>query len=750
MINKRFIPIILSTTLAVSMLFVPMSSMPVFAVEETTDMASDTTEITSSTDTIEYGSDDVINKDEDDSEEPLEVTPDEEDTTEIQENIVTNEPDAVIDAQDDINVETQIDQEEILDDDISDNPEEINAPEIADDIVFDDEKTSETENEAGEAVSDNQTVTDENTNEDTLIPISECSINELASLTYTGKALTESITIKNGDEVLVADTDYIIAYENNINAGTAKVIVTGQGKYTGTVEKTFMIAPKKVTPTVTISNKTLTYNGQNRTPAVSVKYGNVVLKRDQDYTVRYASKCSNVGTYNAAVTLKGNYSGSNKAQYTILPKGTSIYNVVGSKDQFDVKWSKQTTQVAGYQIQYSQSSSFVSGNKTVTITNNTVNTKTIKKPASGKEYYVRVRTFMTAGGKRYYSLWSKVVSTAVKRTLNSKQTIILYDTKSEKIDSSWKSSYSFSFKITNRMTVMIPLSIKLHQSSKVSKGGIKVTLENTQGKVYQNDSINLKNLDSFNTYEIWLYNDNGILLAPGEYTFTIKNTSDCDLSVNFNTIGYSKKGTVANISNSVSVKSGDWVKIGKITEGLPLATVTYTNNGIISDYDVEADGSVYILTEKKGTINVSTKLSNGKQYTTKLNVTSGEPNFMATVTGYNTRDNYFTVKIKNLRKNDLTIIRKGGKVENVDYKSFDRWIQADGDVTIKYGETKTVRFYLKGSTTWPACNDYTLFAKFMFEGKTYEWHTWVRESVFKKADGWYKTYWDESLYVTWS
>lgn len=110
-----------------------------------------------------------------------------------------------------------------------------------------------------------------------------------------------------------------------------------------------------------------------------------------------------------------------------------------------------------------------------------------------------------------------------------------------------------------------------------------------------------------------------------------------------------KASAVANINSSISVKSGDWVKIGKITEGLPLATVTYTNNGIISAYDVEADGTVYILTEKKGTISARTKLSNGKQYTTtKLNAISGEHDFMATVTGYNTCDNCFTIKIKNL------------------------------------------------------------------------------------------------------
>lgn len=580
--------------------------------------------------------------------------------------------------------------------------------------------------------------------------ISECVIDELSSMTYTGEALTQTLSIRNGDKVLIADTDYTVDYANNINAGTATVIITGQGAYTDSVEKPFTIAPKKITPTVTISNKTCTYNGKNRNPAVTVKYGSIELKKDQDYTVRYATNCSAVGTYNAAVTLKGNYSGSGKASYTILPKPTSIYNVVGSKDQFVVKWTKQTEQVTGYQIQYSQSSKFESGNKTITITKNTEYIKTIKKPAAGKEYYVRLRTYKNVGDKKYYSTWSATISTVVKRTLNSKETRLLYSTRAEEIDSSWKSYYSFNFKITNRMIVVMPVSIKIYSGNEVFSGGVRITLKNANGKVYQNDSVNLKTLESDEVYENWFYNDDEVLLPPGEYTYTIKNTSDCDLSVDFNVIGFSKKATSASMKSSVTVKSGDWVKIGKITEGTPVATVTYTKNGIINSYSIESDGSIYVLTDKKGTINVTTKLSGGKKYTTKVNVTAGEPDFMAYVTGYNTRDNYFTVKIKNLRKNNLTIIRKGGKVEDVDYKSYDRWIRDDGNVVVKYGETKTVRFYLKGSTTWYDYRDFTLFAKFVFEGKTYEWHVWGADSVLKKGNKWFKTYWDQYMYDTWS
>lgn len=59
---------------------------------------------------------------------------------------------------------------------------------------------------------------------------------ETADKTYTGSALTQTI-----ESELTLGTDYTVAYENNTNAGTAKYTVTGQGNYTGSIEKNFTI-----------------------------------------------------------------------------------------------------------------------------------------------------------------------------------------------------------------------------------------------------------------------------------------------------------------------------------------------------------------------------------------------------------------------------------------------------------------------------------------------------------------------------
>ena len=743
MINKQFISAFLSTVMAVSILCTPLTSIHAYAVEETSDIVAEDSEV------IEPGEEVEDFRDDGEVEDNLETTVSEDtEDTEIQENAAVDGTESDSALEEEIEAEeqaegeeNQIDQVDQIDVEKEDSeeseilPEEENTDNTepvddSDDITADEIENAETENEVNEIVSEDFNVSVDSIDDNALINISKCTFGELSSKTYSGKAMTPSITIKDGDRKLTVNTDYIAEYKNNTNAGIAKIIITGKGTYTGTVEKTFKITPKKVTPTVTISNKTLIYNGLNRTPSVSVKYGSTVLKRNQDYTVRYASKCSNVGTYNAAVTLKGNYSGSNKAQYTILPKGTSIYNVVGSKDHFDVKWSKQTTQVTGYQIQYSHKRRFDSGNKTVTINQNSVNTKTIKKPTAGEEYYVRVRTYMVAGGKRYYSSWSSEVSTFVKE-------ILTYEKKSLTLHSS--EQYEIEFSTSKRVYSMIPITIKVVGS--ITRGGFRIILKDEKGKQWQNDYIDLKNSNSGDTYDEWFYNDGG-LLPPGEYTYIIKNASYADIKISFSpTAGYSKKAASASVRSSVSSASGNWVKIGKLYDGLPVATINYPKNGIIDGYLFEKDGSVYVWGEKKGTATVTVKVSDGKIYKTKVTLSSGEPDFAAVVDGYYTRDNYFTVTIKNRRRSDLIIIRDGAKVENYDYKSNDRWVKADSNITVKYGETKTVRFYLKGSPTWPDYKDYDLHAKFIFEGKTYVWHVWRNDSSYQKGNGWFTTYW---------
>lgn len=71
--------------------------------------------------------------------------------------------------------------------------------------------------------------------------ISTLTVDAIPAQTATGSALTPAVTVRHGDTVLVAGTDYTITYANNTAVGTATVTITGMGNYTGTLTATFAI-----------------------------------------------------------------------------------------------------------------------------------------------------------------------------------------------------------------------------------------------------------------------------------------------------------------------------------------------------------------------------------------------------------------------------------------------------------------------------------------------------------------------------
>ena len=169
----------------------------------------------------------------------------------------------------------------------------------------------------------------------------------------------------------------------------------------GATKQTIIYYPR----TISLSTAKYTYNGQTRTPNVSVKGSDGKVIGSSNYTVSYASGRKNVGTYQVKITFKGNYSGTVSKTFKINPKSTSITSLTAKSKGFKVKWKKQTTQVSGYQIQYSTSKYFSNGT-TKTITKNSTTSETLKGLKAKKKYYVRIRTYKKVSGTKYYSSWS--------------------------------------------------------------------------------------------------------------------------------------------------------------------------------------------------------------------------------------------------------------------------------------------------------------------------------------------------------
>ena len=81
----------------------------------------------------------------------------------------------------------------------------------------------------------------------TIIPktLSQTAVSSVLSQEYTGKEITPSVTVKEGGKTLTSGRDYTVSYSNNIQPGTADIVITGTGNYIGTKIVHFTITEQK-------------------------------------------------------------------------------------------------------------------------------------------------------------------------------------------------------------------------------------------------------------------------------------------------------------------------------------------------------------------------------------------------------------------------------------------------------------------------------------------------------------------------
>ena len=244
------------------------------------------------------------------------------------------------------------------------------------------------------------------------ISISKASVTlSTSTYAYDGKAKKPGVTVKLNGKTLKNGTDYTVSYSNNTKVGTAKVTITGKGNYTGSVSKTYSIKNNFKKATVSgISTKAFT--GKNITQSITVKYNGKTLKNGTDYTVSYSNN-KKIGTATVKIAGKGSYTGTITKTFKINPAKQEIQKLTAKSKAFFVDWAQKGS-ATGYEIQYATNSKFTSAKK-VTITNKKTDTKTISKLSGKKKYYVRVRSYTTVKGTKYYGAWSSVKNVTTKK-----------------------------------------------------------------------------------------------------------------------------------------------------------------------------------------------------------------------------------------------------------------------------------------------------------------------------------------------
>ncbi len=173
------------------------------------------------------------------------------------------------------------------------------------------------------------------------------------------------------------------------------------------------LSPKSISSAaVSLSIASYSFDGKVKTPSVTVKLGSTALRNGIDYVVSYRNN-KNVGKATVVITGKGLYAGTITRTFVINPAKQEIQKLTAKSKGFYIDYAAKG-HATGYEIQYATNSSFSGAKKTV-ITSNKTDKVTVSKLSGNKKYYVRVRTYTTVNGIKYYGAWSAVKTVTTKK-----------------------------------------------------------------------------------------------------------------------------------------------------------------------------------------------------------------------------------------------------------------------------------------------------------------------------------------------
>lgn len=257
----------------------------------------------------------------------------------------------------------------------------------------------------------------------------------------TGNPLTPGFTLKTADGETVDPATYTVEYRENVNAGTAYIFVTFTEGYTGTMRLFFKIYLPATTEMsiwnikdgIKLSWKPVpgadgyviyrrAWNQQSAGWTTFERWNNTTGTTWTDKTVyagtryQYGVKAyfnrrmdrvtgamlgGNVGdNYNLGMV------GPLKTTVRITTRHLSMLKAGSSRITATWEPSKVFT---GYELRYSTDETFTNDLKTVSITDPTTSSITLKSLKNGKYYYVSIRSYHEFEGMTYYGQWSNVI-----------------------------------------------------------------------------------------------------------------------------------------------------------------------------------------------------------------------------------------------------------------------------------------------------------------------------------------------------
>ncbi len=244
------------------------------------------------------------------------------------------------------------------------------------------------------------------------VNISQATVTlDKTAYTYDGTAKMPSVTVKLDGKILVFNTDYTVSYSNNIQVGTAKVIITGKGNYTGSKTTSFtIIKAAEQKPTISITCKKTLYKvvyGAKPFKINALSEAKITFSSSKPKIAAVDKNTGKVTIKNtgvAAITIQAG-TVSKKVTVKVSPKKQSVTSQKTAKGKkLTVKWAKDKM-ASGYQVQISMDKKFKKNVKSKELSKTSY---TFTKLKTGKKYFVRVRSYKKSGKETLYGTWSKV------------------------------------------------------------------------------------------------------------------------------------------------------------------------------------------------------------------------------------------------------------------------------------------------------------------------------------------------------
>ena len=197
---------------------------------------------------------------------------------------------------------------------------------------------------------------------------------DLSSTDYTGEPITKEV--KAGPSI--GADEYEVSYENNLNAGTATIRLTGKGRLVGTLEYQFKINKVSLDGVpVELSFSHVKYDGNSHDVIPTVLVDGRELGYGADFTTDYWN-ATDAGTATVVITGTGNYYGTTRVTFQIDPAPLDQSATVTMADQpytgtgvtpgFEVRDWNGNVLTAGIDYQYSFSDNINPGTATLTLT----------------------------------------------------------------------------------------------------------------------------------------------------------------------------------------------------------------------------------------------------------------------------------------------------------------------------------------------------------------------------------------------